>query len=142
MKKYYVIEPEVAGGFGEHCEIDWSTGKMDVKKLHYQFDGWLGDELLESTPCYIVSERLAQLIEQDKLSGVEFDEVEITISDLFRDIYPNRQLPKFVWLKVNGIPGQDDFGIASGLRLVVSERAINVLKKGGISNMASIVPYS
>ena len=53
IPKYYVIEPEVAGGFGENCEIDWSTGKMQVNKLHYQFDGWLGDELLESTPCYI-----------------------------------------------------------------------------------------
>ena len=141
MRKYYVIEPEVAGGFGEHSEIDWSNGKMDVKKLHYQFDGWLGDELLESTPCYIASEHLAILIEQDKLTGVEFDEVEITMSDQFRDIYPNRKLPKFVWLKVNGIPEQDDFSIASGLRLVVSEQTLNLLNKIGISNLASSAPY-
>jgi hypothetical protein len=138
MKKYYVIEPEVAGGFGENCEIDWSTGKMQVNKLHYQFDGWLGDELLESTPCYIASERLAKLIQQHGLSGVEFDKVEITRSEQFREIYPNRLLPNFVWLKVTGIPEQHDFAIASGLQLVVSERTLNLLKTIGTSHMASI----
>ena len=56
--EYYLIEPEVAGGIGEHSVIDRSSGKMVVRKLHYEFDGWLGDELLESTPCFIVSERL------------------------------------------------------------------------------------
>ena len=139
--KYYVVEPEVAGGLGERTRIDRSTGKMVVTTLHYQFDGWLGDELLESTPCYIVSERMAHAIEQAQLTGVRFDEVEVTTSDQFREFYPNRQLPKFVWLKVEGKPGHNDFGIAQDLRLVTSERAIEVLKQIGISNMASIKPF-
>lgn len=141
MKSYYVIEPEVAGGFGENTEIDRSSGRMEVKKLHYKFDGWLGDQLLESTPCYIVSEQLAIEIDREKLSGAEFDEVEVTVSDQFADMYPNREIPKFVWLKVTGTPGEDDFGIASGLRLTVSERALNLLKQIGISHAASVVPF-
>jgi hypothetical protein len=142
MTEYYVVEPEVAGGFGEHTEIDRSSGRMDVKKLHYQLDGWLGDELLESTPCFIVSEQLAQAIERGQLTGVGFDDVEVTISNQFRDLYPNRKLPKFIWLKVNGKPGQDDFGIAAGLRLIVSGRALDLLKQVGISHAASITPFS
>jgi hypothetical protein len=138
---FYVVEPEVAGGFGEHSVIDRSTGKMIVQKLHYQFDGWLGDELLESTPCYIASERMAHEIERVHLTGVRFDEAEVTTSDQFKELYPDRQLPKFVWLKVDGNAGRDDFGIAPGLRLVVSERALELLKRIGISNAASVTPF-
>lgn len=138
---FYVVEPEVAGGFGKNTVIDRSSGKMVVQRLHYQFDGWLGDELLESAPCYIASERMAHEIERARLTGARFDEVEITMSDQFRELYPDRQLPKFVWLKVEGNAGHDDFGIAPGLRLVVSERALGLLKMVGISNAASVTPF-
>ncbi|MDR6937889.1 hypothetical protein [Luteibacter sp. 3190] len=138
---YYVVEPEVAGGFGENTKIDHSSGRMEVERLHYKFDGWLGDQLLESTPCYIASEQLAEAISREGLSGVQFAEVEISVSDQFSEMYPNRKLPRFVWLKVSGSPGDDDFGIASGLRLVVSERALNLLKRMGISHAASIIPF-
>ncbi len=138
--EYYLIEPEVAGGIGEHSVIDRSSGKMVVRKLHYEFDGWLGDELLESTPCFIVSERLAREIERAQLTGVGFDDVAVTKSDQFEQIYPNRQLPKFVWLQIEGKPGHDDFGIGKDPGLVISERALEVLRGLGISN-ALVTPY-
>jgi hypothetical protein len=142
MTKYYVVEPEVAGGWGENTVFTRTPGLPTVvHKLHYQFDGWLGDELLESSPCYIVSERLAHDIRQHQLTGVEFDDVEVTTSGQFRDLYPDRQLPKFVWLKVAGKAGHDDFGIAQGLGLVVSERALDLLMQGGVSHAASIAPF-
>ncbi len=106
--QYYQIEPEVAGGIGEHSVIDRSSGKMVVRKLHYEFYGWFGDELLESTPCFIVLERLAREIESAQLTRISFDDVEVTKSDQFEPLYPNRQLPKFVWLQIDGKPGQDD----------------------------------
>jgi hypothetical protein len=142
MTAYHVVEPEVAGGWGKNTVFTRTPGKPTVvHKLHYQFDGWLGDELLESTPCYIVTERLAHEIERAQLTGVRFDEVEVTTSDQFKELYPNRQLPKFVWLQVEGKPGQDDFGIAPGLRFVVSERALELLKRVGISHAASVTPF-
>jgi len=139
--KFFAVRPEVAGGLGEQTVIDRSFGKMDVLKLHYQFDGWLGDDILESDPCFIVSERLAQAIERERLTGVQFDDVEITKSELFMDLHPDRQLPNFVWLKVEGTAGRDDFGISPDLLLVVSERAIALLKKFRFSNVASITPF-
>jgi hypothetical protein len=140
--RYYQIEPEVAGGWGKNTLFTRAPGEpMLVQKLHYQFDGWLGDELLESTPCYIVSERLAHEIRRTKLTGMKFDEVEITKSDQFRELYPDRQLPKFLWLKVEGEAGRDDFGIAPGLQLIVSERAFELLKRVGISHAASVTPF-
>jgi hypothetical protein len=138
--KYYHLEPEVAGGFGARTVIDRSSGKMVVQKLHYQFDGWLGDDILESTPCFIVSESLAREIDRQQLTGIKFDEVEVTTSDQFKELYQNRQIPKFVWLKVEGHAERDDFGMASGLRLIVSERALEVLRRFGVSN-ALVVPF-
>lgn len=141
MENFYTIEPEVAGGFGEHTEVDRSSGRMEVNRLHYKFDGWLGDHLLESTPCFIASKRLAEKINLEGLSGVEIDEVEITKSDEFLELHPTRELPEFVWLKVNGKAGQDDFGIAADLRLVVSRRALDLLMQMGIAHAASIDPF-
>src|SRR6266498_236105 len=117
--KFYYVEPEVAGGWGKNTIFDRTPGRRTVvHKLHYEFQGWLGDELLESAPCFIVSEGMAQGIEKARLSGAVFDQVEITTSEQFRELYPNRQLPKFVWLKVGGTAGHEDFGIAADARLV------------------------
>lgn len=139
--KYYSIEPEVAGGFGDGTIIDRSSGRMEVKALHYELDGWLGDELLESAPCFIASAQLANKIKNENLSGVGFDKVQITKSDEFNDFHPNLDLPKFVWLKVNGIPGKDDFGVSSDLNLVVSEVALQLLTQNGMSHAASITLF-
>ncbi len=54
MSNYYVVEPEVAGGCGPHSVVDQQHGRPKVLRLHYVFEGWLGDDLLESTPCFII----------------------------------------------------------------------------------------
>ena len=126
---FYYFEPEVAGGWGKNTVFDRTPGRPTiVHKLHYEFQGWMGDELLESTPCFIVSQRVAREIERSQFTGAGFDEVEITASDQFQELYPDRQLPVFVWFKVDGNAGRDDFGIAPDGRLVVSERAIEMLR--------------
>jgi len=129
---YFYIEPEVSGGFGENTVIDTSVHPPKVSRLHYQFDGWLGDDLLESFPCYIVSEYLAKEIEKSGLTGFRFKEVEVSKSEQFEELYPGKELPKFRWLKVIGDAGQDDFGVADDCRLVISEKALETLNKGKI----------
>jgi hypothetical protein len=140
--RFYRVEAEVAGGWGKNTVFARVPGKPTViHKLHYQFDGWLGDELLESTPCYIVTERLSCEITRAGLTGARFEEVEVTTSDQFRELHPDRRLPKFVCLKIAGKAGHDDFGISPGLQLVVSERALNLLKRIGFSHATSILPF-
>ena len=129
---YYYIEPEVSGGLGNNTVADTSVHPPVVSKLHYQFDGWLGDDLLESFPCYIISEKLKTEIDSEKLSGYQVDQIEISKSDQFEELYPGIELPRFYWLKVTGKAGENDFGIAEDHRLVVSEKALTVLKKGKI----------
>jgi hypothetical protein len=90
--------------------------------------------MVTSFPCYLVTEDVKEKILESDFSGVAFDTVEVTTSELFEEMQPDQRLPPFVWLKVNGDAGRDDFGIAKDYRLVVSERVLDVLKPLGIPN--------
>ncbi len=138
--KYYYLEPEVAGGFGSETNLIPGPSRPTVTALHYVFDGWLGDEILESTPCFIVTERLAALIKSHDLTGANTAAVRIDRSEQFTDLHPNTELPPFVWLKIHGEPGVDDFSMTDNGTLVVSERAWNVLRP--FASQADVSDYS
>jgi len=125
--KFYAIEPEVSGELGSDTSLDRNSHPPVVTKLHYEFQGWLGDELVESFPCYLVSKRLQDVIEKGKFSGAKFADVKITLSPEFRTLQPDAKLPVFVWLQVIGTPGKDDFSLSADFRLVISDRALNTL---------------
>jgi hypothetical protein len=126
---YFYIEPEVSGGLGGNTVADTTVHPPVVSKLNYLFDGWLGDDLLELFPCYVVSERLKSEIMNSELLGFEIDGLEVTKSDQFDELYPGKELPEFYWLKITGQAGKDDFGIASDHRLVVSDKALDALRR-------------
>ena len=132
--KYYSLEPEVAGGFGPRSVINPNVRPPHVTKFNYQFDVWLGDPLLEAVGCFIVTESLKKMILAKAATGVSFGTVEISRSGQFEDLYPNRQLPEFVWLKVLGDAGRDDFGLSPAHSLVVSDRILNLLREQGMSH--------
>jgi hypothetical protein len=45
-----------------------------------------------------------------RATNVAFDDVEVTVSDQFNELHPDRKLPPFAWLKPEGKAGQDDHG--------------------------------
>jgi len=139
--KFFCVEPEVAGELGDNTKIDRSVHPPIVNRLHYELDGWLGDALLESFPCFVVTEHAKECIRNASFTGTSFDRVEITTSDQFRELYPARELPAFAWFKVEGTPGQDDFGTTSDGRLIVSGRALDMLREIGIAH-ALITEFS
>ena len=130
---YIIIEPEVAGGLGEGTILDNNIHPPVVEKLNYEFVGWMGDDIIESFPCFIITERLKNKISEEKLSGVTFDEALITKSPEFFSRY-NEELPKFYWAKINGVFGLDDFAIGNDLRLTISEKAYETLKLFNVSH--------
>lgn len=125
----YLLEPEVAGGWGGETIADTSVHPPIVHQLEYLFDGWLGDELLESFPCFVVTKRLAQLIAEAHLTGYHLAELKVGKSQAFLDVHSQVQLPEFVWLQVLGTK-EDDFSLDREYRLVVSSHALEVLKQG------------
>lgn len=138
---FYNMEPEVAGGFGESTVMDTTFHPPIVTQLEYRFEGWLGDELLETFPCFIVTEAVASEITKLGLTGFSLAPVKITASAEFEDTEPKTILPDFFWLKVDGEAGFSDFGIAVDYRLVVSEKAKCALGKFKIQN-ADMEVYS
>lgn len=136
---FFYLEPEVAGGIGPNTELHRDGGKLVVTRLNYQFDGWLGDALLESTPCFIVTDDARQLIDRAGLTGITFSDVEVTRSGLFTDLYGEKTLPRFWWMIVKGEPEIDDFGMAADMRLVASERALATLRPAGLTH-AEVAP--
>lgn len=130
----YIMEPEVAGGWGDDTLVDTSVHPPIVTALVYAFDGWSGDDLLTTFPCFIVTDRLAALIEATKLSGYSFAPVKCVKTETFDDLYPGRSLPAFRWLKVTGTVNCDDFAIDDEHRLVVSDAAYAVIAQGNIAH--------
>ncbi len=130
---YKSIEPEVAGGLGEKIQMDNSVFPPLVKNLHYEFESWLGDDILESFPCYIVTESLRKGIESQNLTGINFDEVYICKSENFTELYPDKQLPIFFWAKINGERNKDDFFITEENTLAISDKAYLLLRNYNIS---------
>lgn len=125
--KYYILEPEVAGGFDDNCVIDRSVFPPKIIHLHYRFDGWCGDEIIECFPCYLVTQPLKERIQRAKLTGAEFATAEISFGGQFCDLYGDKPMPAFVWLNVTGSLGKEDFALLPDARLLVSERALDVI---------------
>lgn len=132
---YYRLEPEVAGEWGEGTRVEEPRRHPPkVLKLDYEFGAWLGDGLLESFPCFIVTEDNAERLDRLGATGYTLREVEVSKSDEFEELYPGRELPPFRWLDVHGAPGRDDFGLESDARLVVSTAALEALRRGGLEH--------
>lgn len=133
--RYVILNPEVGGNiYGAKSVVDTSVRPPRVMRLDYEFDGWLGDDLVTSFPCYIVTSRLAQALREIEPTGCEFDHAYVSKSEQFEELYPNEQLPDFVWLKVTGRAGVDDFGETDQHEMVVSERVMRVLERVHIEN--------
>lgn len=141
MAHFFLIEPEVAGGLGAHTVIDRSVHPPVVQRLHFQLDGWLGDVVLESFPVFIVTEDVKRALLQIGATGVSFGGVEVTITDQFQQLYPDRRLPAFVWLKPEGKAGHDDIAVAADGRLIISQRVLDLLQALGLSH-ALVEPLS
>ncbi|CDX39994.1 conserved hypothetical protein [Mesorhizobium sp. SOD10] len=138
--QYFYIEPNVAGGLGERTVLDPSVHPPIVTKLHYEVEGWFGDAIVTTFPCFLVTEETRHALQKMGFSGATFAAAEVTVSEDCQEDQPGLQLPHFVWLKVNGKAGQDDFGIAADYRLVISKRVLDLLESLGIP-FAIVEPY-
>ena len=132
MTTFYALEPEVAGNFGEATVGDLQARPPRLKQFDHEFDGWLGDPLLEVISNFIVTDELKRRLINANASGAWFGPVEISKSPSFEDWHPNFDLPPFSWLRITGCAGKDDFGLSSGGILVVSERILSLLRSSGM----------
>lgn len=133
--KYYELYPEVAGSIHEDVLIDVKTRPVSISAMHYEFDGWLGDDLLTASGYFIVTEALSHALGQAELTGFDLYTCEVSKSEQFEEMHPNRPLPVFKWLAIKGGFPADDFWFSKETAMLnVSEAALNVLQKFKIDN--------
>jgi hypothetical protein len=130
--KWHVLKPAVSGDI-YNSSGDWRAHPPIIEKLHYEIDLPLDDAIIAHFPVWVVSASAKSAIEAASLSGVSFDVVEISESANYEALWSDRKLPEYAWFKVHGIAGRDDFG-TRGFELVVSDRALNLLRTLGIPN--------
>jgi hypothetical protein len=129
--RYFLLRPYSAG-CNSTSDADWTNNT--IYKLRYKFDFWKNDVLLSSSPTWIITVPAKHAVQSAKLTGVHFDSVEVSKSELFDQLHPNQELPSFAWMKVDGKAGRDDFGIVRKTKLVISEHALALLRTLGIPN--------
>ena len=150
--RYYKLKPEVAGQIGPKSKLTYESKmvkEVDMVKevkmvkevifLEYVFYGWLGDELLTSTPCFIITKKLKQDIVGNHLTGFQIDKVKISFSQEYLELGGSIFLPKFVRLKPIESYEENknnlikDFYYNECKDLIVSERALQVISQHKIS---------
>jgi len=111
--------------------------------MHYQVEGWLEDDLITTLALFLVSQDVGEKLQASGLTGYELALAKVTTSAQYKLMAKNRPrpaLPKFCWLRVNGVAGQDDFGLSAEAMLVVSARGLEVLQLGRLA-YCDIEPY-
>jgi hypothetical protein len=132
----YTLRAEVAGGLGPQSVLDTATSPPVVSRLQYDFVSWLGDDIVAAFPCSIVTSVLAEAIVDEGLSGAEIDEVIVTKNPHFERFFPDTAaiLPEWKWLRPTGEPHESDFWQDEQGILVVSERALKLMRKFSLEN--------
>ena len=139
--RYFKLLPEVAGGIGKTSDIEYKNGHLQtVRHLEYCFEDWLGGEILSSHPCFIVTKSLEKDIVAEKLKGVSFRRISVSLSDEFLELYGGDIcLPTFDELIcTKKFEDRNRFENNVFYRdchqdLIVSERALLVLKRHNLS---------
>jgi hypothetical protein len=122
----YVLEPLVAGALGEGTELDASTHPPRVRKLEYVLDFPTEEDLIESFPVFLVSDKLAAALTAANLNGFRLDHAEVRTSDqygLWRGNVPHK---RYRWLRPD-LSGSADCWVDEQHRLCVSDRMYAVI---------------
>jgi hypothetical protein len=131
---YYTLAPEVAGGIGDGTVVDSTVHPPRVERLHYEFEDWLGDDLVESFPCFLVSKPLAARLTAAGLGTFEVKNVAVTMTPGAEELLGDASLPDFYWLEVAGTAGLDDVGTTATGQRVVSDQALALLREFNVNN--------
>lgn len=124
------VDAEVAGGLGRDMDYKHERSPRLIGRLHYVFDGWLGDDIVTTASFWLVSERLAAALRNSELTGFELEDALVTVSDTWRTFKGDAE--PGVWTRLVPVGdrehGSDFFVENNGTRLFVSDRAAEFLR--------------
>jgi hypothetical protein len=130
MEKYYIIGLPVYGRFGSRTVWDRSGTIPVVLKMDYIFDFEPKSELFATFPIFVASALFVEACVFSKLTGFAVEPLRCGISKEFSRLYGHNVTPSnYFWFKIIGVCQKDDFGVNLESRLVVSEKALNLIKQ-------------
>lgn len=140
---YKIIQPEVIVGLGDKTVFAETAPPLKtVTKLHIELEDWLGDDLMECHPCYMVTEHLKDKLAQSDVTGYAIEPMLLTKNEYFSNNYRlEKKLPQFYWLKILGTADKgDDMYIGVGKALFASDRLLDFLQKEATVKYMEIDP--
>lgn len=129
--KFFLVKPEVAGCLGSDTVGDRTVHPPVVEQLEYEFEDWLGDDVVSSVGVWVGTKRLQESLQAIGVTGLSFKPVHVIKARQFNQWNPGGlKLPQFLWFDITGKAGMDDFGRSPdhSYRVVVSQRALDVMK--------------
>lgn len=145
--KFFSLGPEAAGELGSNTLGNTKERPHRIDRLHLELTFWPEDDLIDAY-TYVCSRHLAEALKNSELTGFTLDQIfEVSQGDQFEisaNTHKGEKLPEYVWLKVTGRAGVDDFGLVQGpcaLPLVVSQAALDLLMAFELKH-CKIVLYS
>jgi hypothetical protein len=127
---HHRFEPEVAGGLGPGIELDPRREPPLVGPLRFEFEGWLGDDIVTTSGYWIVSGPLADSLRASALTGFELGEVVVTTAQQFGDFPLPRPFPER-WERLvptGSLELGDDIALEDRVDLLVSDAALALLR--------------
>jgi hypothetical protein len=136
---YLEVTPEVIVGLGENTVYNQQDSQK-IDNLHVELEDWLGDDLMEVHPCFVITESLEEGLSKMSFSGYEIISLELTTNEYFDNNYStDKKLPVFKRLIISGKAYIDDFGInINNQKLVISEKVYKWLKENYSINYLTI----
>lgn len=112
-------------------EVATELGDSQSSNLSVIFMGWMGCELMEMTPYFMVTRRIAEALEGTDLTGFTIRECAVSYSPEYEYgvITPYIDKPIVKQLDVTGTYLAEDFSISPERNLVVSHKALAFLFK-------------
>lgn len=129
---YHSIGAEVPGYAAEGNTWNDERPFPDaVGTLRFEFEGWLGDDLVTSENFWLVTPRLAAALEASDLTGYELADVIVTLSDQFQVWPPTLEFPDG-WrrlISTGTTQAGTDIALEAHTDLLVSDAALALLRQ-------------
>lgn len=130
------------------CDI-WTYSEFEpgpayprrFRRVVFAYDFPTKDCLFNDSPYYFIISEAGSALSALGLSGAGRQPVETRVSDAYTQSYGTPTwVPEVEQLIVTGSAGEDDFGLQGRVTLIVSDRALALLRQHGLAH-AQIFPY-
>jgi len=135
---FHRIEPTRPGNVWQRSSF--KPGTRDIERMVFSWDFWSGEPLFHDVPYLFVRRSVGEALANSGLTGFSLREVETGKSAEWDASAGHPEPEPVMQLEVHGQHGADDFGMQNKVDLVLSDRALDLLKAHGLRR-SDLFPY-